>query len=194
MKWNAYKTSAQRNEGFSLIELLVSVALFTVVMTVSVGTLLALVSANQKAQSLKSVTNNLNFALESMSRTIRTGRLYYCANGSSIPDRLPTTGALTRDCATGESGIVLTDDQGARLAYRRNGARIERKIGNNPWIPLTADEVVIEGMRFYVTGTRVGDLVQPTATISIRGQAGPKVTTESAFNIQTTVTQRVLDE
>ena len=179
-----------RHKGFSLIELLVSVGLFTVVMTVSIGTLLALVSANQKAQSMKSVINNLNFALDSMSRTIRTGRTYHCA--SSIPSQ--TLPATATDCASGARILVLTDDHGNRLAYRRAGAVIERKVGAGQWIALTAPEVVIDDMLFYVTGTSLSDDFQPTVTVSIRGHAGTKDTTDSAFNIQTTATQRVLDE
>ena len=178
--------------GFSLIELLVSVALFTVVMTASIGTLLALINANQKAQSLKAVINNLEFSLDSMSRTIRTGRLYYCTD--SVPGTLPGTDTL--DCPDGARGIVLTDDHGNRLAYRLGGATIERRDSNSgaTWIALSAPEVVIEDMRFYVTGSALGDTAQPTATISIRGHAGSKVSTDSSFNVETTVTQRVLDQ
>lgn len=188
MKRNARNPhSSQR--GFTLIELMVSVALFTVVMTVSVGTLLALVAANQKAQSMKSVVNNLNFALDSISRTIRTGHSYYCDN--NVPSTLPLT---TADCANGARILVLTDDHGKRLAYRKSGTALERKVGTDGWVALTAPEVVIDSMLFYVTGSTAGDGVQPTATLSIRGHAGTKETTDSAFNVETTVTQRVLDE
>ena len=176
-------------QGFSLIELLVSVALFTVVMTVSVGTLLALVNANQKAQSMKSVVNNLNFALDSMSRTIRTGRTYHCTD--TISGTLPMT---TADCAGGAKGLVLTDDHGNRLAYRYINAGIERNNGTGGWVELTAPEVVIDDMRFYVTGSTAGDGMQPMVTLSIRGHAGTKDATQSAFNVETTVTQRVLDQ
>ena len=68
--------------GFTLIELLVSVALFSVVMLISVGSLVAMAEAARKAESIKSVLNNLNFAFDSMSRTIRTGYLYHCTDGT----------------------------------------------------------------------------------------------------------------
>lgn len=180
------------SHGFSLVELLVSVALFTIVMTVSVGTLLVLINANQKAQSLTSVINNLNFGLESMSRSIRTGLLYNCTN--SIPSTLPLGVA---NCPSGGAGLVLTNDTGGRLAYRYNSTRknIERRIGNGSlWIALTAPEVVIDDVLFYVTGTVAGDTIQPTVTISIRGHAGTKTSTDSSFNVQTTLTQRLLDQ
>lgn len=201
MKWFLPKTAMRAprdfstGHGFTLIELLVSVGLFTVVMTISVGTLLALINANQKAQSLKSVVNNLNFGLDSMLRTIRTGRVYNCMTGQSILDTLPSGVA---NCANGKSGLVLTDDHGNRLAYKYDNVskRIYRRdiASGTTWIALTAPEVVIEDMLFYVTGTGVGDTLQPTVTVNIRGHMGLKESTDSSFNIETSVTQRVLDE
>ncbi|MBI4086786.1 type II secretion system protein [Candidatus Kaiserbacteria bacterium] len=188
-----HRSHTHLRRGFSLIELLVSVALFAVVMTASVGTLLALVDANQKAQSLKAVINNLQFALDSMARTIRTGRLYHCTN--AVPPTLPTG---TNDCAAGASAIVLTDDHGNRLAYRYNSSThaLERRDINSgsSWIALTAPQVVVEDAVFYVTGTPTTDGIQPTATMQIKGSAGPNPDTDSAFSIEVTVTQRVLDQ
>ncbi len=186
---------SRRAGGFSLIEMMVSVTLFIVVMTVSVGTLLALINANQKAQSLKSVINNLNFAMESMTRTIRTGSTYRCEDALSDTGQLPTGFA---DCPSGKVGFVMTDDTNKRVAYRINGTQIERRIADSSgnggtWVGLTASEVVIDGMRFYVTGTTLSDPIQPTVTISIRGHVGTKADTQSTFNIQTTVSQRLLD-
>ena len=187
---HVWKTPDQR--GFSLIELLVSVALFSIVMTVSIGTLLVLINANQKAQSFKSVIDNLNFGIDSISRAVRTGRSYNCNN--SVPATLPSG---VRNCNNGRTALVFTDERGRRVAYRYNNAgegSIERRIGNNSsWVALTASNVFIDDMLFYVTGTASADEVQPTVTISIRGHAGVKAATDSYFNIEMTIAQHVLD-
>ena len=60
------------NKGFTLIEMIMSVAVFTVVALIAAGALLAIADANRKAQAFKSVVNNLNFALESVARNLRT--------------------------------------------------------------------------------------------------------------------------
>ena len=69
------------HHGFTLVEMLVALALFSVVITIAVGALLMLISSNQRLQSEQSVMTNLSFALDSMTREIRTGAAYFCASG-----------------------------------------------------------------------------------------------------------------
>lgn len=183
----------KKQKGFTLIELMVSVGLFAVVMTVSVGTLLALIDANRKAQSIKSIMNNLNFALDSMTRTVRTGIDYYC-------DDVMTNGSLpsgTQGCSTGGARLVLTNDQGERVGYRyrvvSGNGRVERNVDNAGWIQLTASEIDITDMQFYATGITAGNSRQPLVTIAMSGVAGRSSDTNTEFNVQTTVTQRLLD-
>src|SRR6185312_12226251 len=64
--------------GFTLIEVMVSVAIFSLVMVIALGALLAISVSDRKAESLKSVINNLNFSLDSLSRSIRTGTSWNC--------------------------------------------------------------------------------------------------------------------
>ena len=78
--------------GFTLVEMIVAVALFAVVMLVSTGALLALVGANRKAQGLQSVMNNLNIALDGMIRSIRMGTAYRCGNSAPSDPSCPTGG------------------------------------------------------------------------------------------------------
>ncbi len=202
MRFLSQNRNKSAQVGFSLIELLVAVALFTVVMTVAVGTFLAIIDANRKSQSLKSVINNLNFGVDSMARTIRTGVDYYCTN--TLQNSLPTG---TRNCPNGMRVMIVTDDRNRRVGFRFNPGCpaatsgqpaypcIERNVQGTGWLPFTAPEVVIDEMFFYVTGAAPSDTLQPTATISIRGRAGGNdVITDSEFNLQTTVTQRILDE
>ena len=70
------------NKGFTLIELMTAVSIFIVIMTVSMGSILSIFDANRKSRSLKTVMNNLNLALESMSREMRYGRSYNCGTDS----------------------------------------------------------------------------------------------------------------
>src|SRR5882672_10508798 len=80
-----------RVRGFTLVEMIVAVALFAIVMLVCVGALLALVGANKKVHALQSVMNNLNVTLDGMVRQIRMGSNYdgYSGTGCSSNSGAP---------------------------------------------------------------------------------------------------------
>jgi type II secretory pathway component PulJ len=184
--------------------MMVSVAIFAIVMLIGIGALLSLVSANKRAQSLNSVMNNLNFALESMSRTIRVGSTYHCTLN---PNDL--TGLTDpQDCASGGGKLVAfeesggdPEDSGDQVVYRVNGSRIERSLAaglDGTWVAVTAPEVSIENMEFFVVGSYPqsgvpSDALQPRVLIKIQGSAAVAGSEPSAFNIQAAVTQRILD-
>lgn len=188
--------------GFSLIEVLVALSLFTIVTTVSVGTLMVLIDANIKQQGAQVIVTNVSFALDSMTREIRTGFHYYCRN--NIGNNSQTTGTSTRNCPHGanslvitESGQSLTEGKGSRrIAYRHNPAdqSIQRRLGTTGvWQTITASEVNITTLDFIVTGTSTTDSKSPTVTIFIEGTSEDVERLDTSFQIQTTVTQHNLD-
>jgi prepilin-type N-terminal cleavage/methylation domain-containing protein len=189
-------TAHQR--GFSLIEVLVSLSIFAVVMTIAIGSLLALISSNAKTQNMQSVLTNISFALDSMTREIRVGSDYYCGAESS----LPTTGEATRDCSSGgpafafnEGGVSLTEGTGSkRIGYRLQGGVLERRLGTGSWAPVTAPEIKVETLRFTVTGSTRADSTSPSVTLYLQGTTGDAEDGSLAsFDIQTTVVQQLLD-
>jgi prepilin-type N-terminal cleavage/methylation domain-containing protein len=188
------KTEREKNTqgGFTLIELLVSVAIFSVVMLIAVGSLLTMTEASRKAQALKSVMNNLNFALESMSRTIRVGTNYHCGIGGA---------ASTQDCIQGSSYFAFEgsggdpNDPSDQVVYRLIDSQIERSTdGGDNFLAITASEVVIEDLQFYVVGSAPGpDTIQPKVVMTIQGYADITPRTRTEFNLQTTIAQRLPD-
>ena len=185
------KTTIKKSAGFTLIEVLVSVSIFAIVMLVATGAVFSIVEANKKTHSLKSVMTNLNFALESMTRDMRVGSQYSCDGGGdcAVTSGDTFTYRANRDInGNGTSNdfveYTLSDDN-----------RIDRRVFDgvdDGTSPITAEEIYIESMQFYVIGTGVGDGKQPKVVITIKGYAGIG-TTRSDFNIQTTVSQRAID-
>ena len=188
------------SRAFTLIEMMVAVSIFAIVMMVGVGALLALVQANARAQGINSVMNNLNAALETMSRTIRVGTVYHCETSATPPP--PSTLAVAQDCAAG-GGVLLAfegpngdiNNVNDQIVYRLNGKQLERSLGsgvNGTFIAITAPEVSIDKFDFYVTGSARGDGIQPRVLMRIQGSAqvpGGKTN----FTVQASVTQRLLD-
>lgn len=192
MKINFIKENKIKKSGFTLVELLVSVALFTMVMTVSIGSLLVLTNANRKEQALKTSVNNINFAIETMAREIRMGRFYYCDSVDPIDNS-------TRDCPSGEEWIGFKSSDDDFVEYKKVGTELRRRVNRastvDPFVSMTSLNVEIDVLRFYVTGTTIGtiDGEQPLVTIVMAGsmESGPGSRTD--FNIQSTVAQRFLD-
>jgi prepilin-type N-terminal cleavage/methylation domain-containing protein len=182
--------------GFTLIEMIVSVALFAVVMLIAGATLLSLVYANRKAQALQSVMNNLNVSLDGIVRGARMGSNYRC--GSSVEPVAPANG----DCANGGTSIYFTpygadpanrsEDWG--YVYNPTTQRLYVSENDGPLVPITAPEVSITSMTFYVVGTTPRDNVQPKIVMTVKGTAGTDNSkTITSFNIQATAVQRQLD-
>ena len=178
--------------------MLVAVAVFSIVMMVGVSTLLAMVDANRKAQAIKSVMNNLNFALENMSRTIRTGTTYHCST-SATP---PASASVAQDCANG--GLLLAfERQGGssgnpndQVMYRINSTtqQLERSTNSGAsFTAITATEVDISDFKVYVVGSSGADSLQPRVVISVSGTAGVSEKVRTDFKVQTAVSQRFLD-
>ncbi|MDP6387830.1 MAG: type II secretion system protein [Candidatus Pacebacteria bacterium] len=191
-------TKLKTRQGFSLVEMLVAVALFSAVMLIGVGALLSLIDANRKAQSLNSIMNNLNFALESMSRNMRVGTTYHCGITNNVPPNIKDP----KNCSGGgkllgfESSGGDPENPNDQVVYRINGTQLEKSIhGGSPgtFIGITASEVIINDFFFYVDGASNTDNLQPKIVMTIRGSAGTSEKTRTEFNLQTMVSQRVLD-
>lgn len=218
MKFSQYQqlASAQirhtMQRGFTLIEMMVALALFTIVITIAVGAFLSLIGQSSKLQGEQRVMTSLNFAMDSMTREIRTGINYYCiADVAEVGSFDEGDLSLVRDCtgnlSTGvgvngmsfiEAGTSLTFDESIhRVAYGFDSATfsIVRQIGSNVPQSLTSSDVKITGVSFYVSGaaplTNGSNVTQPTVTIVIKAQ-DPDDTSQT-YTMETTVTQRQLD-
>ncbi len=196
---NQYKTGnliSKKHMGFTLIEMTVSLGLFIVVMMISTGALLSLSATNNKVSSMRIAIDNLNLALDSMSREIRMGTVYHCDYG---------TGAITapRDCASlGAGSFTFKSQKGGQMVYKLNSNDPQNKfierskninntnINNTDELfhAMTAPELNIDYLTFIVAGANINSSNQPRVIISIGGTAG--VREKSTFNIQTTVTQK----
>ena len=159
------------------MELIVSVGLFALVMTLISGSYLMMISVTRQAQGLATGVDNLSFALETMTRTIRTGTSYGC----------PTAG---NNCSGGAT-FYVKNSSGTAITYTLSNGSITQ---NNTAI--TDPSVSVTALTFYVSGTAPGssgDKSQPHVTIIISGtvSAGPGKT--QPFHIETGATMRGTD-
>jgi prepilin-type N-terminal cleavage/methylation domain-containing protein len=183
-----------KKKGFTLVELLVSVAMFTLVMFMATSAVFSIIEANRKSHTLKSVMTNLNFALESIMRDVRVGSRYSCDGGGDCPNSPGTVFAYKANRDVDEDGIYDLTNNFDQIEYSLDSGRIKKRIFGKPAYPITAEEIVITKLNFYVigSGTLPGDARQPKVVIVIEGYSG-EGNTRSDFSIQTTVSQRQID-
>ena len=160
--------------GFTLIEMLVSIALFSIVVTIAMGSIFTIIDANRKSQTLTLVMNNLNFALEIMTRDIKT--------------------ADPKTLKIKNNQLELTNQEGKEIKYSfdPNNKTISKKIGTSDPYSIISDEVVIEKFYFQVLGESSGG-EQPRAVLIVNGYAQITERIRSDFSIQTTVSPRALN-
>jgi prepilin-type N-terminal cleavage/methylation domain-containing protein len=176
--------------GFTLVELMVAVSIFAVVLTMSMGAILSILDANRKAQAVSSVMDNLNAAVESMTRTIKTNTNYIVADDGT---GITVTDDDTQDRPTMEYYFEEDEIDGETRGsiYFRDG-RTDDDIA----IPITAPEVDIDDFaveRIGFDGSTGEECYQPKVLINVRGTAGVNDRVRTAFAIQTVVSQRDLN-
>jgi prepilin-type N-terminal cleavage/methylation domain-containing protein len=191
----------KKQTGFSLIEMLVSLALFTIVSVVTVGALLTVIGGNQRLTEQQTDLSAAAFAFDNMTREIRTGFRYVCDNNRSTANQ-PSVASST-NCISGASGISLVEAATGRqvsggtgrISYYFQDGTLYRRLGNNsPEQLLPSDVVVDPQSRFFVTNTTPllsgSNTQQPLVTIVMTLAATPE---RQAVTFQTTIAQRALD-
>lgn len=182
---DAFQNKNKKSNGFTLIEMVVSIGLFTIVLFIASSAFLTIVNSDRKARSIRVATDNLNLTLEDMSRRIKTGSKYYCGT---------TDSGGVGDCVGGSSSMFFNGQDGTRVGYSLSAGGISRTFNGAPALPVTSPEINITNLKFIVKGSTVGDAFQPSVLVSVAGvlSGGPNATS-TTFNLQTLVTQRAYD-
>lgn len=182
------KTSSP-SRGYSLLELIVSLGIFSMVMLVVMGAYVTLISLDRQARANNQLAATLSFAVESMARAMRTGTSYDC-NGGGNPFNCSGGGG---------SSISFLDSQGQTITYiQKSDGSIGQCTGtsgclDNNAVSLTDRRISISSLRFYVRGVGVGDDTQPNVTFVVAGTMSTEDGKVSSFSIQTGATQRLIE-
>ena len=161
-----------KQKGFTLIEIIVAIGIFTAVITMALATFLNISNIQRKAGALRAVNDNLNFALELMSREMRSGK-NYCFFACSTPD-----------------AFGFTNSQNENVVYRLHQNSIERSSnGGISFLRLTSPEIKIDNLEFIFPAS-----LQPRVTIVLNGLVSNPKIGELTLNIQTTISQRKLGQ
>lgn len=179
--------TTQRNQrGYTLIELIVSIAVFSIVMLVTGAAFLALISLDRKARATNDLVTNLSYVVDSMERSIRTGTAYSSTAASSCFSFTDANGILV------SYRLWVTSSTGFGQVERRTGTFGACTTGT--WIGITDPRIDVENLYFYPSGTSSSDSIQPNVIFTMRGRIKPdSQAADIQFVIESSATQRVID-
>ena len=181
----------KKNSGFTLIELMVATSLFVVIMLSALSALFMLLDESKNSRALRLAMDNVNFAMESMTRSIRMGSNYYC--GSVVLSDL--TGTL--GCPSGGDTVSFvpqpqgSDPVSYRTKYRFENNTLKRYDAiNQSGISMISPDVKIESLKFFVKVPDINNMyIQPSVYIIMRGTVTVKGV-PTYFAVQTLASQR----
>lgn len=189
--------------GFTLVEMLVVLGLFSFIMTLATGALYSTQAINVKLQDTQSVLDNVNLSMETMSRDIRYGFDFHCAEEMNETDiqlrkscSYQNTGASHGgkflffrpfDAASSSDRVVYYASTTSKGSVILKDEYIADALGNisTTTYQITTSNVKIKSLIFYVTGANttlgksgmdvgdVHDYAQPLITINISGETIP---------------------
>ena len=182
------KKYKNKEKGFTLIELMVATSIFSMVMLASLGALFTLLGASKNSRATHTAMDNVNFALESMTRSIRMGSKYYCTEVGNTP---PTNFVNGNNCSGGGTAISFLPqgEKGTPTTYMLENRTIKKYIGEESnGVQVISDAVNVEDLEFYVAGAE-DEEEQPRVFIKLKGEVEVKGEIIPFF-IQTFINQR----
>jgi prepilin-type N-terminal cleavage/methylation domain-containing protein len=183
----------ENNRGFTLIEALVSVLIFSVIFVAIVSVFISSIKVQRYTLAYQNLTDQSSYVMEYISRQLRmakkTGVSPVCASGTNVI-------LGTNYAAPGNTSIYFTKYDYSSGTLKCKGFLVESKVlkdyeegRSSLKLPLTSSKIQIDSLNVSVIDVP-GQ--QPKATIYLEMEE-TSVTPGPKIKIQTTVSQRDLN-
>lgn len=173
------KSNQQR--GFTLMELIVAIGVFSVAVSIIVGIFLSATRVERRILATVTIIDNTRFVFERMGKEIRTGKSFSLPNGN------------------GSGKLCFTNDKNKAVVYQLSGTallRFESACASAPPAnsEITSSAVTVAYLFFYLSGEAPPpDTNQPRITITAGFRPSSVLNADSVINIQKTISPIPLD-
>lgn len=129
--------------GFTLIEMIITMAIFTTALTSVANIFLYANRTQRKTQAVQQSQSDARFAMEVMAQQIRRGQIDYAYYGGTI-------------VANPQTVLALTDTTGAKVQFRRQAAAgigtVQVSFDNGAvWTDLTPPGLSAAALSFFIS-------------------------------------------
>ena len=175
-----------KNKGLTLIELLVTILIFSIVIGATTSVFVSAIKLQRYNLAHQQLLNQVSYAVEYMDRAIR---MAIRDDGTCIP------AGQNYILSDGDRKIEFKDYKGECQEFywdiNSDQLTVDKTSFSAP-VVLTSDDFEITFFGFQISGDILGDTVQPKITFSmdIKGKGSGQ---QPGIKIQTTVSERNLD-
>jgi len=163
------KEGIQKSQGFTIVEMLVSTAIFLIVLTITTSLFLVNVRTQRYLLASVNASENISYAIEVMGREIRTGKNFSSSNNS----------------------LSFLNTKNETVKYSLINDRVKREVGGQSEF-LTSENIEVTNLNFRVLGNSPDDSLQTRVTIllEVKTKAGNQ---NLITNLETTLSSRQLE-
>ena len=184
----------KKQQGFTFVELMISISVFLVLLTITLSSLSMVGTLSKEVRNLQRVMENVDFIMDDIQRSARFGTEYSCLGEEDEFSNLFDS----NDC---EEGVYLSftpfdKNPWERVIYRFNETekRIEKSIDSGAnFFPFSDSTVDIEKASFTVRGSGFRDKKHATIFYIIKASVPGGKGEPIIFSLQGTVSKRSTD-
>ena len=163
------------NKSFTLVELLVTVAIFSLIVSSAVGVFVSALQAQRKSLAMQELLGQTSFLMEYMSRAIRMAKKDI--SGNCIDAKL--------NYKIADHGIEFMNYKGECQKFFLSGNQLKEE-KNGVVSDLTSSHLKVLNFNINLLGQTQADDLQPKATLFLKIEGKER----SQIRLQTTISQR----
>lgn len=174
----------KRQKGFTLIEVLVSVTIFVVVVSIGATLFISVTSSQRKTIVQERVLREVRDTTETLARVVRTNPVLvedYVSGGSSL---------------AGPQDRLLLSVNNENIAYFLVDNKIKYRDGSGQEHDVTSDEVSVTNLEFYLSPQDLGndDWMTRVTILLTMESTSDLLESPEIINVQTTVGSRLYND
>ncbi|MDD3284679.1 MAG: prepilin-type N-terminal cleavage/methylation domain-containing protein [Patescibacteria group bacterium] len=174
-------------EAFTIMEMIVATAIFSIIMTMYLGIFISTFRANGKMVAKQKVQNEVRYIIDVMSKEIRLGTINYDYYSSAVSN--PELVLALKDVS--ENHVYFDNNNGIlRIKYDEN----------DTWHELSTSNIYIEDLKFYISpinnpfSQAESVKAQPLVTLFMKIKYNDESSNDGIMIIQTSISSRQYKE